>query len=128
MSCHKKERRKTRASDTNSDSATSTPKRGKSTRILKSQERSDIQEVNKVTVVLYVQNTVANSLVPSLYPDRQTLWELIQDIDGLKSFIYSAVDKYVSLYEANSKGKDKYANLYLAWLDYIRGFTCWNAT
>ena len=75
--------------------------------------------------MLYVQNTVANSLVSSLYPDRQTLWESIQDTDGLKSFIYSAVDKYVSLYEANSKGKDKYANLYLAWLDYIRGFTCW---
>ena len=44
-----------------------------------------------------------------------------------KGFVYSAVDKYVSLYEVNSKGKDKYANLYLAWLDYnvIRCFTCW---
>ena len=37
-----------------------------------------------------------------------------QDTDGLKGLVYSAVDKYVS-----------YANLYLAWLDYIRCFTCW---
>ena len=76
--------------------------------------------------MLYVQNTVANSLISSLYPEGQALWESIQDTDGLKGFIYSAIDKYVSLYyEVNSKGKDKYANLYLAWLDYIRGFTCW---
>ena len=75
--------------------------------------------------MLYVQNTVANSLVSSPYPDRQALWESIKDTDGLEGFVYSAVDKYVSLHEVNSKGKDKYANLYLAWLDYIRCFTCW---
>ena len=129
-------KRRKKSSDTNSETpkeATTTPTRGKknkkkNTRILKAQERAEIQEVNKATVVLHVQNTVANTLVFSLYPDRQALWESIQDTDGLKGFIYSAVDKYVSLYEVNSKGKDKYANLYLAWLDYIRGFTCWTKT
>lgn len=62
-------------------------------------ERSEIQDIKKVTVVLYVKNTVANSLASSLYPDRQTLWESIHDTDGLKGFIYSAVDKHVSLYK-----------------------------
>ena len=77
-----RKRRKTKIV-TEPKEATTTPKRAKknkkqSIRILKAQERSEIQEINKATVVLYVQNTVANSLVLSLYHDRQALWESIQ--------------------------------------------------
>jgi hypothetical protein len=40
----------------------------------------------------------------------------------VKNFVHSAIDKFMSLFEYNSK--EKYANLYLAWLEYIRTFTC----
>ena len=72
----------------------------------------------------YIHKTVPGSLVSGLFPERLVLWESIRDTTELKSFIHSAIDTFILLFEQNSKGKDKYANLYLAWLDYIRSFTC----
>jgi hypothetical protein len=42
----------------------------------------------------------------------------------LKLFIAKTSDKYLNLYDKFSRGKDKYATLYLAWLDEIRSYTC----
>ena len=47
----------------------------------------------------------------------------MQDTVKLKNFIHSAIDKFILLFEQNSIGK-KYANLYLAWLDYICSSAC----
>ena len=71
-----------------------------------------------------VPKIVSGTLIPSLFPERLVLWESMQDTVQLKNFICSAIDKYMSLFKQNSEGKDKYANLYLSWLDYIRTFTC----
>ena len=42
----------------------------------------------------------------------------------LEYFIVTATEKYIELYNKHSKGQEKYANLYLAWLNYITSFTC----
>lgn len=52
------------------------------------------------------------------------LWAAISGYAELKVFIIDSVESYLELYDKFSKGKDKYANLYLAWLDYIRSYTC----
>ena len=52
------------------------------------------------------------------------LWQSICDTEELSSFIHTAAEKYLSLYDRHTKGREKYASVYLAWLDYIRSFTC----
>ena len=97
----------------------------KQVRLLKkAQERSQIQDIDRERVVSHIHTTVSSSLVPGLFPERLVFWEMIRDTVELKNFIHSAIDKFISLFEQNSKGKEKYANLYLAWLDYIRTFMC----
>ena len=75
-------------------------------------------------MVLYVHKTVSEGILPDLFPERHILWEKLQYSIELKKFLYSAIDKYMLLLIDNGKGKDKYANLYIAWLDYICSFTC----
>ena len=41
-----------------------------------------------------------------------------------EKILLSAIEKFLLLLEGNSNGKDKYANLYISWLDYICTFTC----
>lgn len=93
-------------------------------RALNKQERVNVQAINREAVVVHVQKTVSECLMPDLFPERLKLWESIQDTVELKNFIHSTIAKFMLLLENYSKGKDKYANLYLAWLDYIRNFTC----
>ena len=106
-----------------------TPAKGKisekkKVRLLKVQERLQVKDVNQAAIVSYVHETVTKTLVPSLFPERMELWQSICNTEKLNSFIHTAAEKYISLYDQYSKGKEKYANLYLAWLDYIRSFTC----
>ena len=97
----------------------------KRVRQLQLRERHEIvKAVNKTTLVNFVQDRVSTSLVPSLFLDRMKLWESLKDTKKLKDFISSAADKYIDYFDEHSKGKENYANLYLAWLDYIRSFTC----
>lgn len=72
----------------------------------------------------FVCHSVPASLVPSLFPEHMQLWKLLQDTDELKDFIHCAADDYLPFYDQHSKGKEKYANLYLTWLKYISSFTC----
>ena len=78
--------------------------------------------IGKLYYHTLVHKILSGSLVPGLFPEQLVLWESIQDTVELKSFIHSAIDKFTSLFEQSSKGKEKYPNLYLAWLDYIRSF------
>ena len=96
----------------------------KQIRLLNVQERSQVLEIDREMILVHIHTSLASTLVSALFPERLTLWESIRDTTELKRFIYSAIDKYISLYEHNSKGKEKYATLYLAWLDYICTFTC----
>ena len=50
--------------------------------------------------------------------------EAIQGTLELKKILLIAIEKFLLLLEGNSKGNDKYANLYISWLDYICTFTC----
>ena len=80
----------------------------KQVRLLKAQERSQIQDIDRERVVSHIHTTVSSSLVPGLFPERLVFWEIIRDTVGLKKFIHSAIDKFISLYEQNnSKGKEK---------------------
>ena len=47
------------------------------------------------------------------------VWGSINNSEEFETFIVYLADKYISLYHKYSKGKEKYANLYLAWLDVI---------
>ena len=62
--------------------------------------------------------------MPSLFPERLSFWESIEKTEEMQTFLVGAINKYLALYEANAKGKSRYTNLYLAWLQYIRTFTC----
>ena len=94
-------------------------------RQLKAQERQAVvNAIDKPRLITYVYDNVKASLVPSLFPERVKVWESLQDTDELNCFIHSAADDYVRFYDQHSKGKEKYANLYLTWLKYISSFTC----
>ena len=95
------------------------------TRNLNEEERKKVQEkIDREEVILYVHKTVSKGILPDLFPERLVLWESLQYSIELKKFLHSAIDKYMFLLIDNGKGKDKYANLYIAWLDYICSFTC----
>ena len=97
----------------------------KQVRQLKVQERQAVMNtLDKTKLVPFVCSCVSSTLVPSLFPERKKLWESVKDTYNLSSFIYSAADTYVCYYDQHSKGKEKYANLYLAWLKHISSFTC----
>ena len=72
----------------------------------------------------HVCKVVPDSLVSHLFPKRLLLWKSIKDSKELKTFILSAIKKFLLLLERHSKGKEKYSHLYLAWLDYMRTYTC----
>ena len=42
--------------------------------------------------------------------------------DDIKKFVSRNIEWYLQLYDKFSRGKDKYVNLYLAWLDEIRTY------
>ena len=93
-------------------------------RLLKCSERDIVKDIDREVIFSHVQTTVPKSLVESLYPERMILWMSISKMEELKVFILNAVAKYISIYDAHSKGKNKYANLYLEWIQFIRTFTC----
>ena len=80
--------------------------------------------IDKPRLIAHVYDSVRSSLVPSLFPEGVKVWESLQDTDELNSFVQSAADDYICFYDQHSKGKEKYANLYLTWLKYISSFTC----
>ena len=89
------------------------------------QERHTVvNAIDKPKLVDFVCHSVPDSLLPSLFPERMQLWKSLQDTDDFKDFIYRAADDYLCFYDQHSKGKEKYANLYLTWLKYISSFTC----
>lgn len=100
-------------------------KKEKKTRLLRKAERRSIKEcIDSTKVILHVLDTVPKSLMPSLYPERMELWVAISNSEELKLFINHNRERYIIYYDQFSKGKDKYANLYLKWLDEIRSYTC----
>lgn len=62
--------------------------------------------------------------MPSLFPERTNFWTAISNSEELKIFVDNNIEIYLQLYIKFGKGKDKYANLFLAWLDHIRSYTC----
>ena len=82
------------------------------------------KDIDRAQVVSSVIELVPNHLVPSLFPERKALWDSISQCDELKKFIDLQIDKYLNLYDKHSKGREKYATLFLSWLDVIRSFTC----
>ena len=100
-------------------------KQKKKVRQLKIQERKSVVEsVDKAQLLSHVCDSVSKGLVSSLFPERMELWKYLQDTKEFEHFVYSAADKYIIFFDQHSKGKEKYANLYLTWLKYITSFTC----
>ena len=93
-------------------------------RLLRKEEHSVVQDIDKAVVLLHVRRSVPMGLVSSLFPERKRLWDSINNSEEFETFIGHLADKYISLYQKYSKGKEKYANLYLSWLDVIRSYTC----
>jgi len=50
------------------------------------------------------------------------LWQSIV-IQKNQVLLFTQLLRNISLYDRHTKGREKYASLYLAWLDYIRSFT-----
>ena len=107
------------------DSSSCPPVTENKTRLLRKEERLDIKHsIDKEAVLVHVLTSTPKELVPSLFPERKEVWTSIKDTEKLKMFIINSIDRYIRLYDQYSKGKDKYAHFYLAWLDYIRSYTC----
>lgn len=88
-------------------------------------ERSDIvKSVNQGDVISHVMKKVPNELMPLLFPSRVVFWESIKRSEELKVFLINNIGHYLELYIKHSKGKDKYANLYIDWLKVIASYTC----
>ena len=83
-----------------------------------------VESVDKAQVLSHACDSVSKGLVSSLFPERAELWKYLQDTKELECFVYSAIDEYSTFYDQHSKEKEKYANLYLTWLNYITSFTC----
>ena len=107
-----------------SDSAVA-PETNDKIKLLKKEERVSVkQNIDREAVVEFVLENTPKEFMPALFPDRMELWTAIMETKELRNFIYLSVDKYIKLYDTYGKGKDKYANLYLGWLDLIRSYTC----
>ena len=94
------------------------------------ERKSLVEAVDKAQLLtymyMYVQDSVLKGIVPVLFPERMKLWKYLKDTKEVEYFIYSAALKYmyVAFYNKHSKGEQKYANLYLTWLNFISCFTC----
>lgn len=82
--------------------------------------------LDKVELLAFVTDSVTNGLVTDLFPERMELWKHLQNskADELEYIILTASEKYVEFYNKHGKGQEKYANLYLTWLNYISSLTC----
>lgn len=97
----------------------------KKTKLLNKDERSEIlKSVNREHVISHVMNKVPSELMSTIFPSRLEFWESIQQSDAFKSFITKNIDHYLELYLKHSKGKDKYANLYIDWMKVMTSYTC----
>ena len=83
-----------------------------------------VKAMDKDDLLSFVYKSVPQGLVPGFFPERINLWKHLQATEELKQFTYMVADKYIAFFESHSKGKEKYANLYLSWLGYISSFTC----
>ena len=99
-------------------------KQPKTVRLLQSEERNIVKDIDKQAVVEHVRTSVPKTLMESLFPERMGLWKSIAETKELEVFIINNAVKFLTLYDANIKGSNKYANLYLSWLQVIRSYTC----
>ena len=87
---------------------------------MKAQERSQIQEIDRETIVSHIHKILSGSLVPGLFPEQLVLWESIQDTVELRCFIHSAIDKFTSLFKRSSKGRrSKLTYTLLGWITFV---------
>lgn len=94
------------------------------TRLLNAEERKQIvNSVDVEKVLLHVHKDVPSKLVSQLFPEREAYWRSLLP-DKLTLLVDTGVTKYLELYEACSKGKDKNSKLYLKWLEYERSLVC----
>ena len=96
-------------------------------RLLSKNERdSIISSINLSKVHTEVIKGMELKLVGDLFPERLCFWEAIKYTSALifEKLLDEATSKYVELYDRCSKGPDKYAELFLQWLDYVREVSC----
>ena len=93
-------------------------------RLLRAEERKEVADISRDTLVLFVCDRVPGELAGELFPERLQLWEVFKSTPCLRTIVDAAVARYLKLYSECSKGRDKYAQLFLMWLDVVRSYTC----
>ena len=87
------------------------------------ERRCLLNRIVKEDVLAYVQKVVLSRLFSELFPAREAFWKYLLP-DKIQTLVYSAVSKYVTLYQECGKGADKNTKLYLKWLQYERTLVC----
>jgi hypothetical protein len=93
-------------------------------RLLRAEERREVGNINREILVLFVYDRVASELAGELFPERLQLWEALKSTSCIRTIVDAAVASYLKLYSECSKGREKYAELFLRWLDVVRSYTC----
>ena len=62
-----------------------------------------------------IKKVEADSVHLSAFPARASMWKYMQDSPALLLMIDHLKENFISLYEANFRGKDKYARFLVAW-------------
>lgn len=93
-------------------------------RLLRAEERKEVADISRETLVSFVCDRVPGELAGELFPEHLQLFEVIKSTPCLRTIVDTAVARYLKLYSECSKGCDKYAQLFLRWLDVVRGYTC----
>ena len=93
-------------------------------KLLNADERRHLlNRIVKEDVLAYVQKVVPSRLFSQLFPARAAFWKCLLP-DKIQTLVYSAVSKYITLYQECGKGADKNTELYLKWLQYERTLVC----
>lgn len=89
-------------------------------KLLNADERIHLlNRIVKEDVLAYIQKVVPSRLFNQLVPARAAFWKCLLP-DKIPTLVYSAVSKYITLYQECGKGADKNTELYLKWLQYER--------
>ena len=70
-----------------------------------------------------MQKVVPSQLLGELFLAREAFWKSLLP-DKLQTLVFSAVSKYITLYEECGKGAEKNTELYLKWLQFERTLVC----
>lgn len=83
-------------------------------------EMIDMLKMRKFKVLDFMKEKISGSHHLTVFPQRQQFWEQCMLTPELETFVLALFDEYVSLLLECHKGKEKYGQLQVHWMECLR--------